>query len=191
MPFDRALWPSAAAITRVLDATGRQHIPADLDIAELRADLNQCRAGILAKQIDTAEFRGSYKKAAAETIKHALGLRSLLQRSGNGLFDRQLRFALDPGDHEYAIALLETIALAADKIASQPIDMIDTPGGPKYYLVRLLAPIYERHFKRSAGREGPFSRFGEAVSAEMGRSIRVSHHTIRKSLAAQHRGDGG
>jgi hypothetical protein len=189
MPFDRALWPSEAAIIRVLDVTDRQLVPADLDIAALRADLNQCRMGFLAKQIDTAEFSSSYKKAATETIKHARALRQLMASSGNRLFDLRLFGVFDEGVYNHLFAVLGTVISETKKIASRGIDVVhDSPSGRKDYLVRLLVPIYERHFKRPAGREGPFSRFVEAVSVEMGRSTRVSRHTTRKSLSTARRG---
>jgi hypothetical protein len=194
--FPAGLWPSEPAIARVLDATGRQFVSADLDIAALRADLCQCRDAVFGKQIDTAGYRRGYKKAAAKTIKAARTLRALLKSSGNGFFDWQLRAALAPGgDHANAIALLETIEREAEKVASQGIDVVlDAPGGPKDYLVRLLEPIYERHFKRPPGRShdssGPFPRFVEAISGEMGRSIRVSRYTVHKSLTTQRRDVG-
>jgi hypothetical protein len=113
--------------------------------------------------------------------------------SGNRLFDLRLFTVFDEGDYNYLFALLGTVIRETKKIASRGIDVVpDAPSGTKDYLVRLLEPIYERHFKLSAGRasdgSGPFPRFVAAVSGEMGRSLRVSRHTTRKSLAAQHRG---
>ena len=108
---------------------------------------------VFGKQIDTAGYRKSYKKAATATIKGACALRALLKSSGNGFFDRQLRAALAPGgDHANAIALLETIEREAEKVAGQGIDVVlDAPSGPKDYLVRLLEPIQQRHFRDQPG----------------------------------------
>lgn len=187
MLLDRALWPSETAITRVLDVTGQQFVPADLNVSALRADLNQCRVDLLAKQIDNAAYRASYKKAAAETIKHARALRQLLASSGNRLFDLQLFGVFNIGDRDHLFAVLGTVIRETKKIASQGIDVVDTPSGSKDHLVRLLGAIYKRHFKRPPGRShdsgGPFPRFVEAVSKEMGRSIRVSRHTVHKTLS--------
>jgi hypothetical protein len=192
--FHRLLWPSEAAIARILDATGRKFIPSNINIAALRADLSRCRWQVLPKQIDTAAFRESHKKGAAATTEHARALRSLLKSSGNRLFDWQLWVALDPGDHDSALGLLERIASEADRIAKRGVDVINSDGGPKDYLVQLLGPIYKRHFQRKAGRShdssGPFPRFVEAVSGEMGPSIRTSRHTVHKSLANQRRAVG-
>jgi hypothetical protein len=111
----------------------------------------------------------------------------LLKNSGNGLFDRQLSFALDPGEFDQAIALLSKIESEAERIAGDGITAQNTRGGRKDYLVALLEPIYGRHFNRPPGRshdyDGPFPRFIEAVSAEMGRSLLTSKHTVHKSLA--------
>ena len=63
MPLDRWLWPSEKVIAGILDATGRQRVPADLDITALRTDLNQCRGDIFAKQIDTIGYRGDSQKS--------------------------------------------------------------------------------------------------------------------------------
>jgi hypothetical protein len=178
-----SLWPSEAAVARIVDAT--RLTPAD--IGALRSDLSNCRWEILAKQIDTAAYRKSHKKAAARIGKQAAAQRALLKNSGNGLFDRQLSFALDPGEFDQAIALLSKIESEAERIAGDGITAQNTRGGRKDYLVALLEPIYGRHFNRPPGRshdyDGPFPRFIEAVSAEMGRSLLTSKHTVHKSLA--------
>jgi hypothetical protein len=188
----RSLWPSEAATQRILNATGI--VPRGLDVDALRADLYQCRRDTLAKQIDTAAHRKGHKKAAAATIEHAQALLALLKSSGSGLFDRQLWSALDPGDYENAGVILDRIAREADRIAREGIDVVTAGSGPKDYVVGLLIPIYKRHFKRPAGTahdgSGPFPRFVEAVSAYMGSSIRVSRHTVHKSLAARGRNVG-
>jgi hypothetical protein len=73
MVFARGLWSSETCVTSILDATGLS-IPPEFNLNALRADLNECRKQTLAKQIDTATYRKSHKKAAAETIKRAQGL---------------------------------------------------------------------------------------------------------------------
>jgi hypothetical protein len=200
MPLENPwLWPSEVATARILDDTGRKLVPVDFDIAALRADLYRCLGDFLAKKIDTAEFRESHKKAAAETIEHARKLRQLMASSGNRLFDLQLSGAFELGDRDHVFAVLGTVIRETKKIASQGIDVVlvdavhDARSGHKDYLVRLLVPIYERHFKQPArrGNEGsaPFPRFVEAVSAAMGQNeiFKVSRHTTRKSLAASTR----
>lgn len=188
------LWPSVAETARILDDTGREIIPAGFDIEALRADLYRCRLSIIEKKIDTAGYRKSHKKAATNATKQARALIALLKSSGNGLFDRQLWSALDPGDHENAGVLLDRIAREAERIGHEGIDAVPAQSGAKDYVVEVLVPIYEQHFKRTAGTaadgSGPFSRFVYSVSERMGRSIRVSHHTVHKSLATKRRDVG-
>jgi hypothetical protein len=187
MAFARGLWPSEAAIARILDATGRKFVPAELDLSALRADLYRCRGEILAKQIDTQAYRKSHKKAADTISKQVRELRELLLSSGNGLFDRELWAALDPGDYELALGLLSRIESEAARIAKAGVDVQAAVGGPKEHLAKLLIPIYENRLGRAAGRDadssGPFPRFVEAVGAAMGRRLRISKHTVHKSLA--------
>jgi hypothetical protein len=193
------LWPSEAATARIVTAT-RVDTPPDFDISALRADLHRCRNDVFDMQIDAKGYRKNHLRAGGAIAEHAWALRALLISSGNGLFDWQLISALDPGDHDCALALLDAIARKADKISSQGIGLDVGPAagparkGTKDSVVGLLVPIYERHLKRPAGRShdssGPFPRFVEAVSAYMGRSIRVSRHTVHKSLAARGRNVG-
>jgi hypothetical protein len=110
MVFARGLWPSEACVTRILDATRLQFVPSEFNLDALRADLNDCRNQILAKQIDTGAYRKSHKKSATSVSKQATALRTLLEKSGNGLLTRQLWAALDPGEYVSALALLGKIA---------------------------------------------------------------------------------
>jgi hypothetical protein len=186
------LWPSVAATGRILDATGRELVPTGLDFEALRADLFQCRRDTLGKQIDTAQYRKSYKKGAQVIADRARALGALLKSSGNRLLDERLWVDLDPEHHELPRVLV-SLAHKAEHIGKQSIDVVHD-GGHKAYLVGLLGPIYQRHFKRQPGRthdgSGPFPRFVEAVSCEMGGSIRVSKHTVHKSLATKRRDVG-
>jgi hypothetical protein len=186
-PMIRGLWPSEAAVAKILDDTGREFVPPGLDPNALRADLNQCRREILAKQVDTAAYRKSYEKAAARTGKQAAALRALLKNSGNRLFDQELWFTFDHGEYDLVLALTSKIELEAKRIADAGIVAQDAAGGPKEYLVELLKPIYECHFGRTAGRDheydGPFPQFAAAVGREMSCKLRVSKHTVHKSLA--------
>jgi hypothetical protein len=199
MAFARFFWPSEAAVARIFDATGRKFTQ-KVNIEKLRSDLHRCRWQILGKQVDSAAYRKSHKKAAAEVTKQALKLDGLLRSSGNRVVDMQLWAALDQDEHDEARALLKRIAAEAKKIAEDGYgDMLaalgetqrasgtkDRPTKP--HLVDLLKPIYEAHLNRPAGRShddgGPFPRFVCAVSKEMGRSIRVSRHTVHKALTS-------
>jgi hypothetical protein len=189
-PMSRGLWPSEAAVARVLDATGRKFVPSGLDPNALRADLNRHRGEILAKQIDTAAYRKGHKKAAARTGKQAAGLRALLKNSGNRLFDRQLWFALDLGEYDLAIALCAKIESEAERIAGAGITAQYTGDATKPHIVKLLAPIFKAHFGRDPGKSrhpdggeiyGPFIRFVQAVGREI--HIKISLGTIEAALA--------
>jgi hypothetical protein len=197
----RLLWPSAKVTTQILEATGLE-LPSDFDSDALRIDLNRCREAVLARQIGTAGFKKGHKKAAGAIAGHARKLAELLGRSGNRLVDIQLWCTLEPGHYGVILNFLETIAREAEKISAQGVTVgtengrgsKTTKGTKDYIVVELLEPIYKRHFKRPAGRShdgsGPFPRFVDAVSAAMGRSVRVSRHTVHKSLASQRRGVG-
>jgi hypothetical protein len=192
MVFARGLWPSEASARHILDRTGRTFVPSEFNLDAFRADLNECRKQILAKQIDTTGYRKSHKKSATAVSEQAEVLRSSLKSSGNGLLDRQLWQIFDPGEYDSALALLGKISSEAKKIADQGVWTTQSAaGGPKDYLVKLLAPIYERHFQRTAGRSrdrdshdvnGPFTRFADAVGREMSRRLHVSGHTVDKAF---------
>jgi hypothetical protein len=198
----RLLWPSAKVTTQILEATALD-IPSDFDSDALRIDLNRCREYVLARQIGAAGFKKGHKKAAAAIAEHARKLADLLKCSGNRLVDLQLWMALELGHYDAALKLLETIAREAGKISARGVtvgaEFLNGHGSKgaratKDYIVELLGPIYERHFGRPAGRShdgfGPFPRFVDAVSAAMGRSLRVSRHTVHKSLASRKHGVG-
>jgi hypothetical protein len=118
----------------------------------------------------------------------------LKKTSGNGLFDRQLWAALDPGDHDSALMLLWKIAARSRHIRKAGIPVHEIDRGTKPYLSDLLEPIYERHFQLKPGRTrrddddhyavgGPFTRFVAAVGLEMSPlHLEVSAHTVDKAL---------
>jgi len=186
--YGRGLWPSKAATERIISATGID-FPAGQDTAELCEDLYECRIPILNKQISKAGYlKGQIQKAKA-SFKNASELMEVI--TSDGLFHQHLRRALDPGDYEAAVDSLIRVKRISDDFLKTNNNKTADDGGTKEYLVKLLVPIYEKHFKRRAGRRrddsGPFQRFVEAVSNEMGDSLRTSPHTVYKAFSKKGR----
>jgi hypothetical protein len=196
----RAPWPSESVTDRVLNATGREHAPADLNAAALRADLRECRISFLLKRSSSAAYQSSHRAAASQIIKHGKGLREAL--TANALLLRELQFAIapSPGD-EHFFSVLTDVIDAAERILRE--DAKSSPsGGQKEYLVTLLIPIYERHFCQAAScahaddgttPTGPFVQFVEAVASRMENKLHVSPHTVESALKAfrRHATDDG
>src|SRR5262245_45606004 len=178
--YGPGLWPSKAKTELIITATGID-FPAGQDTAELRADLNQCRLQILDKQINKGYLKGQKQKAKA-SAKKASELRQII--TSGGLFHRRLWMALD--DYESLVNSLIRIEQISDDFLKTNYKTADG-GGIKESLVELLVPIYENHFNKRAGRRrdgsGPFQRFVEAVSNEMGDSLRTSPHTVYRAFS--------
>lgn len=201
---------SDEVVDRIIEAVGRQHVPDSLDPAHLRDVLDQSffRYQIRVGRTTKATARKRIEKAK-KIAEHADKLITLIEADGDDLLPLDLTRIYE-SDELYAGALdvppplhidapdapalreltagLRAVRAAAGQIVADGIPEREE-SARKTLVARDLADVYEKHFKRPAGRSrrydggpagGPYVRFVEAVVTEF--DIPIANETISDYL---------
>jgi hypothetical protein len=175
--FHKYFWPSAKAVDDILKETGSNFIPADLDVEQLRRDLNEFGGKYLEFAAQTKTQQRVRLQVSKKMRRHAQGLYKCLAKPQDYTLDLDL-WPLVGVDRDQLLSALQQIEHAA-KFKPAP-----NARARKSWIVYKLDPIYSKHMHRKPGHmegaDGPFPRFVVKVASGLG--VVMTKHIVEMAL---------